>query len=419
MFFPRLRNTGLIAFLIICLSSILLQSKSNEIQSNNTNPPLNPVRLVFIHHSTGGNWLADSWGGLGKALKQNNYYVSDVCYGWGKNSIGDRTDIGNWWEWFRDPDNSSDYLSELYQIDQMDGQYGEYERLSQNPDPNGENVIVMFKSCFPNSNLYGNINDPPPQIKDNHIKGESAGSESYTVANAKGIYIDLLEYFKTRLDKLFIVITAPPLIESEYSGNARAFNLWLVNDWLKNYPNKNVFVFDFYNCLTTNGGSPEVNDLGSQTGNHHRWYNNAIQHTFDGTSNTLKYPSDDDHPNPTGNAKTTAEYLPLLNLAYNNWINSNPDDIKEAVNSTNEISFKISPNPMSDYSIINYILPDISELRMGLYNSIGLNIENFSIKPSYRIGSYKFNFSNINNGRYFLKINSEWGINVIPILIYN
>ena len=55
---------------------------------DNPNPPTSPVRLIFIHHSTGGNWLADPnddspHGGLGRALMNNNYYVSATNYGWG------------------------------------------------------------------------------------------------------------------------------------------------------------------------------------------------------------------------------------------------------------------------------------------------------------------------------------------------
>jgi hypothetical protein len=58
-------------------------------------PPASPVKLIFIHHSTGGNWLADPasnelGGGLGRALMENNYFVSATNYGWGPDGIGDR-----------------------------------------------------------------------------------------------------------------------------------------------------------------------------------------------------------------------------------------------------------------------------------------------------------------------------------------
>lgn len=53
------------------------------------------------------------------------------------------------------------------------------------------------------------------------------GSGPLTVANCRGIYIDLLEYFKTRQDKLFIVVAAPPM-RSLPDGGApnRSFNNW-------------------------------------------------------------------------------------------------------------------------------------------------------------------------------------------------
>jgi len=154
-----------------------------------------------------------------------------------------------------------------------------------------------------------------------------SGSDYHTVANAKGIYIDLLEYFRTRQDRLFVVIAAPPLSDPTYSSNARTFNEWLIHDWLAGYPYRNVFVFDFYNVLTTNGGNSDINDLDQVAGNHHRWWNNAIQHKIDGDDdsnpNVLEYPSgvDDDHPTTAGNLKATAEFLPLLNIAYNRWRN--------------------------------------------------------------------------------------------------
>jgi len=99
----------------------------------------------------------------------------------------------------------------------------------------------MFKSCFPNSDLEGNPDDPPLATPD----------DSLTVANAKAVYNALLTCFATRQDKLFIVITAPPLAEGDttaaHAANARAFNNWLVNNWLTGYTHHNVAVFDFYN----------------------------------------------------------------------------------------------------------------------------------------------------------------------------
>lgn len=298
--------------------------------TDNPNPPASPVKLIFIHHSTGGNWLADSdftdvGGDLGKTLMNNNYYVSATNYGWGPDGIGNMTDLGHWWTWFRG-ENSATYTAALYtEYDQNLGSYGPWERMAV--DPGGENEIILFKSCYPNSALGGSPSDAPT-VGDNPMRGAWAYDPSYTVANAKGIYNDLLVYFATRQDKLFIVVTAPPLIQSAtnatQAANARAFNTWLVNDWLDTYPHNNVAVFDYYNVLTSNGGNDDTNDLGSTTGNHHRWWNGAVQHLITVNNNYAAYPTGDSHPNYAGNQKATAEFVTLLNVYYNRWAGSTP-----------------------------------------------------------------------------------------------
>jgi len=300
----------------VCLYLCQAQPASGiEKSFASTNRPAEPVRLIFLHHSTGQNWLADDQGGLGVALRDNNYFVSDSNYGWGPDGIGDNTDIGDWWLWFRGPD-SAKYLNAVYA---EDNQNCDYSRMGSSPG--GENQVVMFKSCFPNSGLRGSPGDPIPAIADNPLRGQDAGSEYHTVANAKGIYLDLLDYFRTRPDRLFVVITAPPLSEPTYAGNARALNEWLLWEWRKDYVVGNVFVFDFYNVLTSNGGDPNTNDAGRETGNHHRWWNGAVQHKSDDGSDVSAYPSSssDDHPSPAGSKKATIEFVPLLNGALGAW----------------------------------------------------------------------------------------------------
>jgi hypothetical protein len=229
------------------------------------------------------------------------------------------TDIGQWWVWFRSPESAT-IMDRVYK---EDGKLSTYTRFENSPG--GENEIIMFKSCIPNSALQGSANDPVSAIADNPLKGEGSWSEYHTVANAKGIYLDLLEYFKSRPDKLFIIVTAPPVSDGKYADNARAFNQWLVNDYLKSYTGKNVFVYDFYNVMTSNGGSSSINDAGKAGGNHHRMENGAARHMVEsgmmGTKNTAAYASgwDDDHPTPAGSQKATAEFVPVLNYIFRQW----------------------------------------------------------------------------------------------------
>lgn len=283
----------------------------------NPDPPASPVKLIFIHHSTGENWLADGNGGLGIALRDANYFVSDTNYGWGPDGIGDNTDLGHWWLWFAGPDRDT-YMSAVY-TEYAQHPPGYYSRLAD--DPGGENQIVMFKSCFPNSNLGGATTDPPV-LGYNPLRADGYWSAYHRVGYAKAIYKDILAYFRTRQDKLFVVIAAPPLASStpEAAANARAFNEWLVNEWLADYPYPNVAVFDFYNVLTSNGGNANTNDLGSETGNHHRWWDGAVQHLQTVANNALSYPTGgDSHPSQAGNLKATGEYVQVLNTFYHAW----------------------------------------------------------------------------------------------------
>ena len=279
-----------------------------------------PIKLIFIHHSTGESWLADAHGGLGIALRDNDYFVSDTNYGWGPDEIGTTTDLGHWWTWFRGP-SSSTYLTALYA---ESGQHSNgYSRLAA--DPGGPNRVVLFKSCFPNSVLRDD-GAPVPAIADNPLKGLAWGGgpgwEAYTLANAKGIYRDLLEYFGAHPEKLFVAVVAPPVVDQDTPDGRKLAN-WLVDHWLQDagYSAGNVLVFDLYNVLTSKTGGG-ASDVGLASGNHHRLWNGAVQHKTDDGADRLAYPAapNDSHPNAAGLRKATAEFVPLLNAAYNAWV---------------------------------------------------------------------------------------------------
>jgi hypothetical protein len=285
----------------------------------NPAPPGATQKLIFIHHSTGENWLADWSGGLGAALRDNNYFVSDTNYGWGPDSIGDLTDIGHWYNWFVGP-QSPTYLAALYA---ESWQNCEYSRLEN--DPGGENGIVMFKSCFPNSFLGGGPADPTT-VGENPLRGMECYDDTiHTVANAKGVYNDLLAYFATRPDKMFVLIISPPQApgstDEAHAANARALADWLRTDWLAGYEGNNVFAYDFYNVLTSNSGDEWTADIGTAEGNHHRFHEGAVQHLQTVALNTSAYAQDpyDGHPTEAGNQKATYEFLPVLNVFYNCW----------------------------------------------------------------------------------------------------
>lgn len=116
-------------------------------------------------------------------------------------------------------------------------------------------------------------------------------------------------------------MVAPPTV-SEDTPDGRKLANWLVHHWLQDagYTTGNVMVFDLYNVLTSKPANA-ASDVGLASGNHHRLWNGAVQHKADDGRDRLAYPTsaDDSHPNAAGLKKATAEFVPLLNAAYNAW----------------------------------------------------------------------------------------------------
>ncbi len=263
--------------------------------------PKKRLNFLFIHHSCGGQLLADKgeekgedWiyeshpngGGLRRMLEANGYTVHEASY---NSDIGDRTDIFDW------PEKFGKKMDKILRCKLQDELMPEGKR----------NDIVAFKSCFPNNDFKG-IGSPP---------GNPNGPE-LTLWNAKAAYTKLLEEFEKYPGVLFVCVTAPPL--SPYAGKvsalkyiiksilgggdpaeeikrraniAREFNNWLKgkDGWLKGYRLKNVVVFDYYDVLTEHGES------------------NLSCYATEGGK--------DSHPSSEGNRKAAEEFVPFLNRA--------------------------------------------------------------------------------------------------------
>ncbi len=221
------------------------------------------MNLVFIHHSCGENWLRD---GLAQMLNDQGIHVADITYGW--REYGDHTDTADWPGWFRD-----DVMGLVYR------ELGTMSAENSLAAKDGENTAVLFKSCFPNSDV-----------------GDAIGDE-------QAVYNSLLAYFESRPDKMFILVTPPPTIRIGDPGLTRELCLWLTDrgeGWLGGRDLGNVFVFDLYNVLT----HPDA---------HHRMESGQEVHTRVPGADTLFYDSaGDDHPNGQGNRKAAEEFVPLL-----------------------------------------------------------------------------------------------------------
>ena len=243
--------------------------------------------LVFIHHSCGENWLDNS---LDAALVAKDYIDerNDITYGTDlppdpgrPDSLasvpGDLTDMCHWLRWF------NDYLG----------------RVKAHGCADGVNRIIMFKSCFPNSDIHSDGTEP----------GEPFNSDR-TLANYKAVfrhpngpgnsyddggttYEPLGDIFAQNPDTLFIFVTAPPLRYADTNDanahRARLFNNWAKGEWLASYnaahPGlNNVAVFDWFDVLAY------PDDHGSHP--------NRLKAEYGGATG-------DSHPNDAANAYST------------------------------------------------------------------------------------------------------------------
>lgn len=260
-----------------------------------------PLRALFIHHSCGGQWLADpgndsarapcildkhpNAGGLRAALRANGYEVHEASYG---SEVGEKTDLFDWTPKFR---------SQMNQILRVD----ENDRLL----PEGtKHEIVIFKSCYPNSDFEGEGSAP----------GDPKGP-ALTVQNAEATLRALREELEKHPEVLFVYVTAPPLApprsreplwkalartlapgskrvdRAARAAWAREFNNWVKapDGWLAGYVPKNIVVFDYFDVLTDGG-----------------------------RSNFLRFPTGDgtnSHPSREGNSRASEAFVPFLNRA--------------------------------------------------------------------------------------------------------
>lgn len=228
-------------------------------------PSDGPLRLLFIHHSCGGQLLADpgekvggargsgerciyeshpNGGGLRAMLEADGFEVHEASY---ESIVGEDTDIRHWRAKF------AGMMDRILVTDRQDRVY----------EDGRTNHVVVFKSCYPNNDFVGPGTGPG-----------DPDAEELTIANAQAAYRSLLPIFRAHPDVLYVAFTAPARAEPrrgflgtikswfskepEAADHAREFNTWLADaegGWLADYELPNVAVFDYYDVLTKHGES--------------------------------------------------------------------------------------------------------------------------------------------------------------------
>ena len=241
-------------------------------------------KICFIHHSTGSAWIATDKGTLGTALNANGYYVVECDYGWSDPGYdqGSSTDTGDWPDWFNDTVMPYVYANEAH-----------FDYTNSIDDPGGEVEIVMFKSCYPNSEVGRSIVDE------------------------QAVYNSLLEYFGDHTDRMFVLVVPPPEIVINSAALTRELANWLADrdsGWLSGYAHDNVYAFDYYNVLTDPNNHHRIGASGSEE------HIVSVNPVDSANPNELYYyTGTNDHPTSEGHRKATEEFLPLLNEWYDAW----------------------------------------------------------------------------------------------------
>jgi hypothetical protein len=184
------------------------------------------TRMIFMHHSVGRGLLER--GKLREQLLNRGILVKGATFG---DELGEDTDMNFWLEKFR---------THMPQILSFKAHPNQYRTDTV------ANDIVMFKSCFPNSDVVAD--------------GDAPGDPNVpvrTIANYKALFGELKREFAKYPNTLFIYLTSPPLVpELTTTVNAKrahAFNSWVVNEFVPAYKQEtglsNFAAFDLHAVL--------------------------------------------------------------------------------------------------------------------------------------------------------------------------
>ncbi len=193
--------------------------------SSSEPPPTTLTNLFFLHHSTGDGLITE--GNMRSVISSYNSSHGTEFEFWdhGYNSDGLRNPQGEFTGTnYNIPGDNTD----------PDGLYNlwtstETEYVNARNQILNNHEVIAFKSCFPASNI----------------------PDAATLTQYQTWYLGMRDFFDTRTDRLFIVMSTPPLhrlaTDSATAANARAFADWLCSDtYLSGHPNVRCFnLFDY------------------------------------------------------------------------------------------------------------------------------------------------------------------------------
>jgi len=189
--------------------------------------------VVFLHHSVGENLIAQ--GKVREQLAAAGYQFWDQDYNW--KGLHDPNGTATGYSYNVPGDNTDpDGLAGIFSQPLFDLPLNTLSGLMQHE-------VIAFKSCFPASNI---------------------GSDAQ-LAEHQAWYIKIRDFMDQHPEKMFILVTQPPLNPAETTpaaaARARAFANWLKSDEFLQR-RRNIATFDLFDRLAeSNPQSPDANML--------------------------------------------------------------------------------------------------------------------------------------------------------------
>ena len=195
--------------------------------------------IFFLHHSVGGSLIRN--GSVRQILAESGFELWDHGRNHSQNGLQNEKGEPYGCYWIPEDNTYPDGLANLFRL-----------------NPKGENAlsrmlrkhdVILFKSCFPASH-----------IQEDHIATDLLKPKRRSLYNYRRHYLSIRDTVDKHPDKIFIVVTQPPLHPNVTDRNeaqrARAFVEWVKSsDYLGG--RKNLFVFDYFNLLA----DPKTNML--------------------------------------------------------------------------------------------------------------------------------------------------------------
>ncbi len=222
----------IMSILICCFIESCSESKTH-----NSSTIGSPVKILFLHHSTGKIiWSANNNQivyYLNKVLNRYNY-VPDFFDNYNKNHntqyiVSEKVFPNS------NPYGWRNYPFDYYNIwvknagDETFMEEPTLEMLTKQYD------VIIFKHCYPGSNIMDNTGDP------------EINSERKSLENYKLQYNALKDKMREFPETKYIVWTIPALVKNkttqEQAVRADRFSKWMKEKW--DDPDDNIFIWDF------------------------------------------------------------------------------------------------------------------------------------------------------------------------------